>query len=98
MLQLFSAGRHVEDDRAVPGAEVPRELLGDLRVAADKIRTHGLVVLERNEPVGIAMIRLISLGQPLVPYRVGDFRRELTRELPFTILREAGAGDLPGVR
>ena len=44
-------GRNVENHRAIARGEIPAELVGDLRVTANEIRTHRLVVVERHQPV-----------------------------------------------
>src|SRR5213080_956727 len=51
VLELFSVGRNVDDERFDAKLDVSCELARDRRVAADQVRAKGLVILERAKPV-----------------------------------------------
>src|SRR5207245_8998685 len=84
--QFLPVRRHVQDERAIAGREVSRELGRDLLVAPDQVRAHGLVVLEGDEPVWSA--RLAKRGQLPVPDRIRHLHGELMGELADSVLRE----------
>src|SRR5882672_8921951 len=97
MAHLFRARRHVEDEGAVAGLDVARQLLGYGVVAPDKKGADRLVVLEWKEPVRVLLplSRLAQLAELAVPRRIRDLHRELVSELAHAVFRVPGAGYRP---
>src|SRR6185369_5624658 len=96
---LRGTDRLLQDEGGVATVHVARDFRGDAFVAAHQVRAHGLVVLERAQPV-----RAVAGGfgglfrQLLVPVRVGDLVGQLARDLALAVFGEARARDRPGFR
>src|SRR5206468_2194384 len=58
VIELLTRRRDVENERREAGAQVAGHLRGDTVIASDEVRTEGPIVLERPEPVRVAVSSL----------------------------------------
>ena len=97
MLELFQAGRDVENDGAIADADVARDLIRHPLIAPYQVRAERLVILERHHPVRLVLRRggLPEAGELLVPFRISDLHRQLVGELPLAVFGKPATGDGP---
>lgn len=101
MTKLCGAGRHIQNESPVTEFDITRQLPADTAVTADQVRTVGLILLKRHQPVRFAVSGLCRdrgglPGQLPVPDGVRDLARKLARQLALAILRELRMRQRPG--
>src|SRR5579862_1717954 len=97
MGQVIASGWYVQNESLMAGREIGIHFGRDLPITAHQIGTEGLVVLKGRQPVSRARNVLAKLGKLTMPHGVGDFHRQLVRDLAGSVRREAFIRDLPGV-
>src|SRR5207253_1683430 len=88
--KVLLALRDIQYEGSVSGGQVTGNFRGNLRIAANQVRTERLVVLKRPQPVSAARFfqTPIQVGKRLMPNRVRYLHRQLVHYLALSIWRK----------
>src|SRR5205809_4518271 len=95
MEEVVRAAGDVEDEDAVPEADIPADFCGHPVVAPHQIRAVRLVVLEGKHPVRTGGSLLRGARELVMPHRVRHLCRQLPGQLAPPVFREARLSNLP---